>query len=81
MRPVWLKCAVVAAPFLCLVTDIGSWYLVKVAHPFAWVTMGAGALMGMAFAFMWITSMYQMWFSKTPSAVAQRTGARTRVVG
>jgi hypothetical protein len=43
--------------------------------------MGAGALMGMAFAFMWITSMYQMWFSRTPSAVAQRTGARTPVVG
>jgi hypothetical protein len=81
MRPVWLKCVVVAAPFLCLATDISSWYLVKVSHPFAWVTMGAGALMGMAFAFMWITSMYQMWFSRTPSAVTQRTGARTPVVG
>jgi hypothetical protein len=81
MRPVWLKCAVVAAPFVCLTTDVMSWYLVKLSHPFAWVTMGAGALMGMCFAFMWLTAMYQMWFSITPHAVTRRTEARTPVVG
>jgi hypothetical protein len=76
MRPVWLKCAVIAAPYLCLVTDISSWYVIKLYHPFAWVTMGAGAAMGMCFAFMWLVSVYQMWFSKPPPPVSQRVGGQ-----
>ena len=32
MRPVWLKCAVIAAPYPALVTDIGSWYMIKLYH-------------------------------------------------
>src|SRR2546426_562864 len=48
MRPVWLKCTVIVLPYVCLATDISSWYLVKLSHPFAWVTMGAGALMGVS---------------------------------
>lgn len=72
MRPVWLKCAVIAAPYACLVTDISSWYFIKLYHPFAWITMGAGAAMGASFAFMWAVSMYQMWFSRTPSPVLHR---------
>jgi hypothetical protein len=55
--------------------------MVKVFHPFAFVTMGAGALMGLSFAVMWLTSMYQMWFSITPKPVAQRGEVRTPVVG
>src|SRR5438552_13704577 len=81
VRPVWFKCVVIALPYLCLTTDIFSWYIVKLVHPFAWVTMSAGAVMGMSFAFMWLTSMYQMWFSKTPKPVAQRSGAETMIVG
>jgi len=81
VRPVWFKCTVIAVPFLCLTTDIFSWYMVKVFHPFAFVTMGAGALMGLSFAVMWLTSMYQMWFSITPKPVAQRGEVRTPVVG
>ena len=72
VRPVWFKCAVIALPFICVAIDVGSWYMVKVYHPFAWVTMAAGAVMGMSFAFMWVVSMYQMWFGKTPSPVEQR---------
>ena len=53
----------------------------KLYHPFAWVTMGAGALMGLCFAFMWVISMYQMWFSRTPRAVADRGGVDTPIVG
>ena len=79
MRPVWLKCAVIAAPYLCLITDVGSWYIIKLYHPFAWVTMGAGAAMGVSFAFMWMVSMYQMWFSKTPPPVSRRVGGETEV--
>ena len=81
VRPVWFKCVVIALPYLCLTTDIFSWYIVKVFHPFAFVTMGAGAVMGLSFAFMWVVSMYQMWFSITPKAVVQRGEVRTPVVG
>ena len=81
VRPVWFKCVVIAAPFVCLVTDIFSWYIMKVFHPFAWVTMGAGALMGLCFAFMWLVSMYQMWFSVTPKAVTQRGATSAPIVG
>lgn len=74
LRPVWLKCVVVAAPFVCLTIDVSSWYMVKLYHPFAWVTMAAGAMLGLCFATMWVTSMYQMWISRTPLPVAERTG-------
>ena len=30
--------------------------------------------MGLCFAFMWVVAMYQLWFSPTPSPVAQREG-------
>jgi hypothetical protein len=80
VRPVWFKCLVVAAPFVCIVADVSSWYFTKLFHPFAWVVMGAGAAMGMCFAFMWVVSMYQMWFSKTPPVVEHRGGG-TPLVG
>ena len=72
VRPVWFKCSVVALPFFCIVIDVGSWYMVKVYHPFAWLTMASGGLMAMSFAYMWVISMYQMWWAKTPPPVAQR---------
>jgi len=81
VRPVWFKCTVVALPFVCNIMDIFSWYLVKVFHPFAWVTMGSGALYGLCFAFMWLVSIYQMWFAKAPKPVEQRGGSQTMVVG
>lgn len=81
LRPVWLKCAIIGLPYVCLVTDISSWYIIKAYHPFAWVTMGAGGVMGMAFALMWVISMYQMWFSKTPDPVVERNPADAPAVG
>ena len=80
VRPVWFKCAVVATPFLALVLDIGSWYFTKLYHPFAWVVIGGGTLMGLAFAFMWAVSLYQLWFSPTPAPVVQRVSAQSRVI-
>jgi hypothetical protein len=80
MRPVWLKSTIVAMPFMFIAVDILSWYMVKVFHPFALVTMGAGALMGMCFAFMWFVSMYQMWLGKTPPMVVER-GSHAASVG
>ena len=81
LRPVWFKCTVVVLPFIALSMDVSSWYFTKLFHPFALVTMGAGALMGLCFAFMWVVSMYQMWFSGTPEAVARRHGETTIAVG
>ena len=73
VRPLWLKSTVIAVPFLALVLDVGSWYFTKLYHPFGWVVMIGGALIGLSFAFMWFVSMYQMWFSKPPAAVAERS--------
>jgi len=81
VRPVWFKCVVVGLPFAALVLDISSWYFTKLYHPFAWVTMGGGAVMGMCFAFMWVISIWQMWFGKVPVAVSSRTEADARAVG
>ena len=81
IRPVWLKCTVMGMPFVCLFIDVISWYLVKIYHPFALVTMGAGGLMAACFAFMWCTAMYQMWISKTPQAVLQRDSQDKTVIG
>jgi hypothetical protein len=81
VRPVWLKCTIVALPFVAIMTDVSSWYFTKLFHPFAWVVMSAGALMGLCFAFMWVVSMYQLWFSATPAMVAQRQGGDTPIIG
>jgi hypothetical protein len=74
VRPVWLKCVVVAAPFIVVLTDVGSWYLTKLWAPFAWVIIGSGAIMGLSFATMWLTSIYQMWFYKLPQELAESGG-------
>ena len=81
VRPLWIKYAVMGLPFICQVIDISSWYLVKVYHPFAWVTMAAGGIMGFCFAAMWFTSMYQMWIARTPKAVTQRDSEDMSVIG
>jgi len=78
MRPVWLKCSIVALPFVSIVLDIASWYFTKLYHPFAWVVLISGAVMGMCFAFMWVVTMYQMWFSRPPALVAERAENASR---
>ena len=69
IQPFWVKCVVVAVPFLCIIMDVFSWYLTKIYEPFAWVVMISGAFMGVSFAYMWIVSFYQMWFYKLPDEV------------
>ena len=81
IRPVWLKCVVMATPFVSILLDVFSWYLTKVSEPFAWVVMISGGCMGVAFAYMWIVSMKQMWFYKMPAALTQREKDNTRIVG
>jgi hypothetical protein len=81
VRPVWFKCLVVGAPFLGLVLDVSSWYFTKLFHPFAWVVISAGAVMARSFVFMWFVSIYQMWLSGPPEAVAKRGEGTPRVLG
>lgn len=74
VRPVWFKCAVVAMPFVCTFLDVSAWYMTKLYAWFAWVVIISGMVMGLCFAFMWVVSMYQMWFPPAPSQVAEREG-------
>ena len=74
VRPVWFKCAVIALPFLSVMVDVSSWYMIKIYHPFAWVEILAGMLMAACFAFMWLVALYQMWFANLPKLVLERTG-------
>jgi hypothetical protein len=64
VRPAWLKPAVMVAPFLMMITDIGSWYLTKLNAGFAWIIIVSGAIMGVAFAIQWAVSMYQIVFTR-----------------
>jgi hypothetical protein len=66
LRPIWLKSLVMFTPFLCIAADVMSWYFTKLYAGFAWVVLISGGLMGLSFAIMWITSMYQLWFYTPP---------------
>jgi hypothetical protein len=79
VRPVWFKCAIVALPFVAIAVDVSSWYFTKIFPPFAWILIFSGMVMGLCFAFMWVVSMYQMWFSRAPQPVVQRSGVDTSV--
>jgi len=79
VRPVWFKCAVVGLPFVSIAVDILSWYVTKYFHPFAYVVMGAGAVSGLCFAFMFFVSVWQMWIGKTPQAVRAAEGTLPNV--
>ena len=39
VRPVWLKCAIIALPYVAIVMDVSSWYFTKLFHPFAWMVI------------------------------------------
>lgn len=74
INPLWIKCTVIITPFLSILLDIGSWYLIKIFAPFAWVIMISGGFMGTAFMFMWVVSVYQMWFYKVPEELIKKQG-------
>jgi len=80
IRPLWVKCVVIAFPFLTILMDITSWYLTKLIPGFAWMLIVSGVLMGLSFTIQWATSMYQMWFYK-PSAELEECGGVLPVFG
>jgi len=75
VRPLWIKYLVIGAPFVCLIVDVSSWYMVKIYHPIRMGDDERGRDARMCFAFMWVTSMYQMWIGRTPKAVLERVAA------
>jgi hypothetical protein len=75
VRPLWLKCIIIAVPFVAIICDIMSWYLTKIYTPFAWVVLLSGAFMGVSFAIQFFTSLYQMWIYKPAQAIIDNDGA------
>jgi len=62
--PLWLKASAIAMPYVSQVLDIASWWLTKFDPMFAWLVIIGGTGMAIAFAFMWVVSMYEMWIKK-----------------
>lgn len=62
--PVMFKRIIVAAPFIFLLLDISSWFITKVIPDFAYVVIGAGAVVGITFGMQLMISIYQMWIYK-----------------
>lgn len=44
-----------------LLVDIVAWWLTKLNSNFTWLPMIAEVVMALAFSFMWIVYMYEMW--------------------
>ena len=61
--PKHLKATVIVMPYVFLTVDIASWWLTKLNPGFAWLTIIGGGAMAISFCFMWVVSIYEMWFS------------------
>ena len=72
--PIWLKSSVIAMPFVSQIMDISSWWLTKFDPMFAWLVLIGGSGMGLAFAFMWFVSIYEMWLARREDIVAPGEG-------
>ncbi|MEA3411244.1 MAG: hypothetical protein U9R74_06855 [Pseudomonadota bacterium] len=80
MRPLWMKCLVIAVPFIAIALDVASWYLTKIYRPFAWVVLISGGFMGLAFAIQWIMSIWQMWFYRLPEELRESDGVLPSII-
>jgi hypothetical protein len=72
---------IMGMPFVCIISDVSSWYFTKLFGGFAWVVLFSGALMGLSFATMWVVSMWQIWFYKVPAWVSEREISGQRRIG
>src|SRR5665811_141104 len=66
VRPVWFKSTIVALPFVAIMVDIISWYIIKLFHPFVYVEIASGGLMAACFAFMWLIIICLLYTSPSP---------------
>ncbi|MBE0437128.1 MAG: hypothetical protein IBX56_15155 [Methylomicrobium sp.] len=58
---VMIKSTAIGMPYVFLIADIMSWWLTKLHPMFAWLVIIAGMGMAVSFAFMWFTSIAEMW--------------------
>jgi hypothetical protein len=59
--PRLLRALLIAAPFVAIWLDIGSWWFTKWAPLFAYTVIGGGVLMGLSLAGQIGLSLYEMW--------------------
>lgn len=59
--PAMIKSFAIGMPYVFLIADIMSWWLTKLHPMFAWLVIIAGMGMAVSFAFMWATSIAEMW--------------------
>ncbi|WP_371822553.1 elongation factor-1 alpha [Methylococcus sp. EFPC2] len=76
--PVKLKAAAVVMPYVFLLMDIASWWLTKLNPHFALLVVIGGSGLAMAFVFMWVISMYEMWLLPRHLPFADRRDALRR---
>lgn len=76
--PVKLKSAAIIMPYAFLLLDITSWWLTKLNPHFALLVVLGGAGLAMAFVFMWVVSMYEMWILPKKLPFPDRRNALTR---
>ena len=81
VRPVWLKCAVVALPFAAIAVDVSSWYIIKIFHPFVYMEIMAGGPLAICFGIMLLVTMFKMWLSRAPAVVTDREKGDLPVIG
>ncbi|SMF95433.1 hypothetical protein SAMN02949497_2796 [Methylomagnum ishizawai] len=73
-----LKGAAIVMPYVFLLLDITSWWLTKLNPNFALLVILGGGGMAMAFVFMWVVSMYEMWILPGKLPFPDRRNALTR---
>ncbi|MFH1007319.1 MAG: hypothetical protein V1800_07445 [Candidatus Latescibacterota bacterium] len=56
-----LKTVLLAAPFVFILLDVGSWWLTKLAPGFGFLVILAGAGLGVSFACQFFISLYEIW--------------------
>ena len=76
--PAGLKGAAIIMPYVFLVLDIASWWLTKLNPNFALLVILGGGGMAMAFVFMLVVSMYEMWVLPWKLPVPDRRNAWLR---
>lgn len=57
----WIKATIISIPFLFLILDVMSWWIIKWYPNFAILMIIGGVGYSMASGFMILTSLYQMW--------------------
>jgi hypothetical protein len=61
VMPRWFCATLIAAPFVAIWVDIGSWWFTKYAPVFGYTVIAGGALMGLSLAGQIVISLYEMW--------------------